>query len=401
MGTPLPFTIWLNHLFADAPDEDAILKAISILWTIWCNRNKAAFDRSLTPEEGLASIRHSWHEVAMWKAGRSPPSLGAIDGNRGSCTRSHSFTSSKTASGNNPCMATHILLVVDGAWKALSLKVAAAWACALSLDLCNSRSSLPFLLTASEVEPKACYEALLWAMHHGHWNVKLSTDCLEVIQGLRNYPRVNLLLAGLLGDTLHLLRLCTFFNVVSFLLGNNGLSPDGACGWEFFTKLRRRGPSLLPSSSKAEAPALARPDSVTVYFIPLQLSLSSRELGRCSSRSCELDVFILVVISALHFGRKELVLLNWVCGCNQRGKLSELDVDAFLLRALASEGSLVADEQSVLSSRCSLISNDHSVASNKCSLITDKQSVVSMDHIHYLEATIHEDPPTLLRRLLE
>ncbi|GFY96889.1 hypothetical protein Acr_11g0011950 [Actinidia rufa] len=28
-------------------------------------------------------------------------------------------------------------------------------------------------------------------------------------------------------------------------------------------------PSLLPSGSKAEAPTLARPDSITVYFIPL------------------------------------------------------------------------------------------------------------------------------------
>ena len=74
-----------------------------------------------------------------------------------------------------------------------------------------------FAHSASEVELKACYEALLWAMHHGHWNVKLSTDCLEVIQGLRNYPRVNPLLAGLLGDTLHLLRVCIFFNVVSFV----------------------------------------------------------------------------------------------------------------------------------------------------------------------------------------
>ncbi|GFY98933.1 hypothetical protein Acr_13g0003340 [Actinidia rufa] len=46
---------------------------------------------------------------------------------------------------------------------------------------------------------------------------------------------------------------------------------------------RRRPPSLLYSGSSAEVNALARPDSVILYFVPLQLSFSSHELGRYST----------------------------------------------------------------------------------------------------------------------
>ena len=54
-----------------------------------------------------------------------------------------------------------------------------------------------------------------------------------------------------------------------------------------------RPPILLQSGSSSEAPTLARPDSVIVYFVPLQLSLSSHELGRCLPWSCELHVVML------------------------------------------------------------------------------------------------------------
>ena len=93
-----------------------------------------------------------------------------------------------------------------------SLKGAAAWACYLPLDLCNSCGSTT--LVAHSAEAKACSEALLWAVHHGDWNVKLGTDCLEVIQVFRNYPGGNPLLAGLLG---HILHLGSFLNVASFV----------------------------------------------------------------------------------------------------------------------------------------------------------------------------------------
>ena len=83
------------------------------------------------------------------------------------------------------------------------------------------------------------------------------------------------------------------------------------------------------------------------------------------------------VIWALHFGCKELVISNWSCDYNQRGKLAKLDVNVSLLRALVLEDSLVVDKQSVLSSKCSLVSNNHSAASSKCSLVADKQSAAS------------------------
>ncbi|GFS37038.1 hypothetical protein Acr_00g0049390 [Actinidia rufa] len=172
-----------NHWFADAPEEDAILQAISILWTIWCNRNRAALDRSvLTPEEEAAAVDHILLHLVKQL-------LGII-------------------------LAWRFIfcLLLKELGMPPSVKGVAAWACALLLDLCNSCGSTTlFAHSAAEVEAKACYEALLWALHHGHWNVKLSTDCLEVIQGRRNCSRVNPLLAGLLGDILHL---CTFFNVV-------------------------------------------------------------------------------------------------------------------------------------------------------------------------------------------
>ena len=53
----------------------------------------------------------------------------------------------------------------------------------------------------------------------------------------------------------------------------------------------------------------------------------------------------------LHFGSEEHVPLNWACSYVQRRRLDELDVDEFLLRALALEGSLIADKQSVLSGK--------------------------------------------------
>ena len=72
-------------------------------------------------------------------------------------------------------------------------------------------------------------------------------------------------------------------------LARTGVVFDSVC-----TEFRHRGPLiLLHSDNSVETSALARPDSLTVYFVPLQLFLSSNQLGQCSPRSCELDVLAL------------------------------------------------------------------------------------------------------------
>ncbi|GFY92761.1 hypothetical protein Acr_08g0011570 [Actinidia rufa] len=75
----------------------------------------------------------------------------------------------------------------------------------------------------------------------------------------------------------------------------------------------------------------------------------------------------LAAICALHFDYEDIIPSNWACGYNQWGKLAELDVDMFVLPRLM---------------------DIHQV------------TMFPVAHIHYLELTIHKDPPALLDRHL-
>ncbi|KAI8032640.1 hypothetical protein LOK49_LG01G01879 [Camellia lanceoleosa] len=153
VGEELTVSELLKQWFRRAPDEDANVEVIKMLWGIWLHKNKAVYDNVI---EDLARTVNLMQNLD-WTYHRL--SLGI---HQSDCV-------DKSDSG---------WTLIDGAWHKPSCAAGAAWVRVDSKGIQLAQKQLSFFTHSAVVaEAQACLEALRWCLQSNIKAITILTDC--------------------------------------------------------------------------------------------------------------------------------------------------------------------------------------------------------------------------------
>lgn len=107
-----------------------------------------------------------------------------------------------------------IKLLVDGAWKQMSLRGVAAWCMeSMGLSQIHGGCTLVRAMSSTGVEGLAVLQALRWAKSRGIKMVQILTDSLEVVNALCKVEDANSSIKNIVLDILDVVSLFDFVSV--------------------------------------------------------------------------------------------------------------------------------------------------------------------------------------------
>lgn len=199
------FDDWFLRWLEEVPDIYAILESISLLWAIWCGRNKIVFQH--TKEDVLQDMKNGqqWYQMLckLLQKVDSQEASSEFQPNSGNCVSRTKSAVLKIEDGCGLGMA-NVKVLVDGAWRNESWDGVVAWVDAANKNdggTCKVIASLAFM-----TEALAVLKALKWVKSRGNQYVEICIDCSSVVKGLMHLDNVHVLVKPILLDILYVAK---------------------------------------------------------------------------------------------------------------------------------------------------------------------------------------------------